>query len=80
MPPTARYIIIDMGSNLFITDINLIEGVHLLISGVNLDQVSPEDASEAYTAVQFHPDGLILGTGRGKGGIDKEEQSYFEVP
>ncbi len=33
-----------------------------------LRQVAAEDAGEAYTTVQFHPDGLILGTGESGAG------------
>lgn len=34
-----------------------------LASATCLRQVSDEAAREAYTTIQFHPDGLILGTG-----------------
>lgn len=35
-----------------------------------LRQVAADDATDAYTTVQFHPDGLILGTGEGQGVLE----------
>ena len=42
-------------------------------------QVVAEDPTEAYTTVQFHPDGLILGTGEGGEGGGPVIKAAYKV-